>query len=66
MPTSQLGEAGWHASRYNVEADLPGTDKTVIVYGQVDLQAMVDVWNEVVRDGISFPQEDEVVGDRIS
>ena len=29
-------------------------------YGQADLQAMVDVWNEVVRDGIAFPQEDEL------
>ena len=25
------GETGWHTSRYNVEADLPGTEKTVIV-----------------------------------
>ena len=29
-------------------------------YGQADVAAMVDVWNEVVRDGIAFPQEDEL------
>lgn len=29
-------------------------------YGQADVAAMVGVWNEVVRDGIAFPQEDEL------
>ena len=29
-------------------------------YGPADLEAMVEVWNEVVRDGIAFPQEDEL------
>ena len=29
-------------------------------YTQDDIAAMADVWNEVVRDGIAFPQEDEL------
>ena len=29
-------------------------------YTQDDIAAMVDVWNEVVRDGIAFPQEEEL------
>ena len=27
-------------------------------YGKEDLQGMADVWNEVVEDGIAFPQEE--------
>lgn len=27
-------------------------------YREKDLPAMIDIWNEVVRDGIAFPQED--------
>ena len=29
-------------------------------YELVGLEAMAGVWNEVVRDGIAFPQEDEL------
>lgn len=29
--TRTAGEAGWHASRYNLSAQLPGTDRTVVV-----------------------------------
>ena len=29
-------------------------------YQTSDIVAMVDIWNEVVRDGIAFPQEDEL------
>ena len=29
-------------------------------YRQDDLTEMVDIWNEVVRDGIAFPQEEEL------
>lgn len=29
-------------------------------YRQDDLAEMVGIWNEVVRDGIAFPQEDEL------
>ncbi len=29
-------------------------------YRQDDLVDMVNIWNEVVRDGIAFPQEDEL------
>ena len=29
-------------------------------YRQDDLAEMVDIWNEVVRDGIAFPQEEEL------
>lgn len=31
-------------------------------YGQQDVSGMAEVWNEVVRDGIAFPQEDELDG----
>ena len=27
-------------------------------YEEKDLQQMIDIWNEVVKDGIAFPQED--------
>ena len=27
-------------------------------YNENDLAAMIDIWNEVVRDGIAFPQEE--------
>ena len=27
-------------------------------YEEKDLQQMIDIWNEVVEDGIAFPQED--------
>ena len=27
-------------------------------YDEKDLQQMIDIWNEVVEDGIAFPQED--------
>lgn len=30
-PKRTAGEAGWHASRYNVSAKLPGTNKTAVV-----------------------------------
>lgn len=29
-------------------------------YRQDDLAEMVDIWNEVVRDGVAFPQEEEL------
>lgn len=29
-------------------------------YEQADLPAMIRIWNEVVNDGIAFPQEDEL------
>lgn len=29
-------------------------------YSEADVAGMVDVWNEVVRDGVAFPQEDEL------
>ena len=29
-------------------------------YTEKDLSEMISVWNEVVRDGIAFPQEDEL------
>ena len=32
----------------------------VRAYEQADVAAMTEVWNEVVRDGIAFPQEDEL------
>ena len=32
----------------------------VRAYTENDIAAMADVWNEVVRDGIAFPQENEL------
>ena len=32
-------------------------------YRQEDLQAMMDVWNEVVTEGVAFPQEDFLSGE---
>lgn len=29
-------------------------------YKEADVSAMLDIWNEVVRDGVAFPQEDEL------
>ena len=29
-------------------------------YGEGDIAEMVAIWNEVVRDGVAFPQEDEL------
>lgn len=29
-------------------------------YAEKDLSEMIKIWNEVVRDGIAFPQEDEL------
>lgn len=33
-------------------------DINVRQYTEADLPAMVDIWNEVVEDGVAFPQED--------
>lgn len=33
---------------------------TVREYVESDIQAMVSIWNEVVEDGIAFPQEDKL------
>lgn len=33
---------------------------TVRSYTQADVPAMVAIWNEVVRDGIAYPQEEEL------
>ncbi len=33
-------------------------DITVRAYMPADLPAMIDIWNEVVEDGIAFPQEE--------
>ena len=27
-------------------------------YGAEDIPAMIEIWNEVVEEGIAFPQED--------
>ena len=38
----------------------------VVAYDSKDVRAAIEIWNEVVRDGIAFPQEnelDEVTGD---
>lgn len=39
----------------------PGPNEPKVrAYTPADLDAMVAIWNEVVRDGIAFPQEDEL------
>ena len=32
----------------------------VRTYTAAEVPAMVEIWNEVVRDGIAYPQEDEL------
>ena len=33
-------------------------------YAQQDIACMAEVWNEIVRDGIAFPQEDELAANQ--
>ena len=33
---------------------------TVREYGENDIKGMISVWNEVVRDGVAFPQAEEL------
>ena len=33
-------------------------DITIRRYQEKDLPAMIDIWNEVVEEGIAFPQEE--------
>ena len=33
---------------------------TVRAYTPADVAAAAEIWNEVVRDGIAYPQEDEL------
>lgn len=33
---------------------------TVREYGENDIKGMISVWNEVVRDGVAFPQTEEL------
>lgn len=33
---------------------------SVRTYTAADVPAMGEIWNEVVRDGIAYPQEDEL------
>ena len=35
----------------------------VRAYRLADLPAMIAIWNEVVRDGVAFPQEDELTAE---
>ena len=34
-------------------------------YTEKDLPAMVEIWNQVVEDGVAFPQEDALTLDTI-
>ena len=36
------------------------TEITVREYRSGDVKAMNEIWNEVVRDGIAYPQEEEL------
>ena len=33
-------------------------DLTIRAYQEADLPAMIAIWNEIVEEGIAFPQED--------
>ena len=33
---------------------------TVREYGENDIKGMISIWNEVVRDGVAFPQTEEL------
>ena len=33
---------------------------SVRAYAAADVPAMVEIWNKVVRDGIAYPQENEL------
>ena len=37
---------------------------TVRKYEEKDLPAMIRIWNEVVEDGVAFPQEEFLTEDR--
>ena len=32
-------------------------------FEEKDLSAMIEIWNDIVRDGIAFPQEEELTVD---
>lgn len=33
---------------------------TIREYNQNDLQSMITIWNEIVEEGIAFPQEEQL------
>ena len=35
-------------------------NRSVRSYTPADVPAMIEIWNEVVRDGVAYPQEDEL------
>lgn len=38
--------------------EIMAEDITIRAYTEADLERMITIWNEVVEDGIAFPQED--------
>ena len=34
---------------------------TIREYKTEDLESVMDIWNEVVREGIAFPQDEELL-----
>ena len=32
----------------------------IVPYTETDIDAMIEIWNEVVNDGVAFPQLDEL------
>ena len=32
----------------------------IVPYTEADVDAMIEIWNEVVNDGVAFPQLDEL------
>ena len=36
----------------------------VRAYKEADLSVMIDIWNQVVEDGVAFPQEEFLTEDR--
>ena len=39
---------------------------TIREYKTEDLESVMDIWNEVVREGIAFPQDEELTGQTVT
>ena len=39
---------------------------TIRKYRVQDMESAMNIWNEVVRDGIAFPQDEELTGQTVT
>ncbi|MBQ7954631.1 MAG: hypothetical protein IJ282_02665 [Lachnospiraceae bacterium] len=44
--------------------DIPNLEALSIRYTEKDLPEMIEIWNEVVEEGVAFPQEDYLTRER--